>query len=53
MNTLIQIEKNRKITKTCGWGATIIYLILFPFLLMFAAATTMVFDKPDMSIPYG
>ena len=36
-----------------SWGATIIYLILLPFLFMFAATSIMIFDSPSMSVPFG
>lgn len=45
--------RERRKTKICAWIATIIYLLLFPFLVMFAGASTMVFDSPSMTITYG
>jgi hypothetical protein len=53
MDASIEIEKERRSTKTCAWTATIIYLVLFPFLFMFAAASTMIFDNPDMPVSFG
>jgi len=53
MNTPYCIEKDSKKTKRCAWTATIIYLLLFPFLFMFAAASVLVFDSPSMTVPIG
>jgi Mn2+/Fe2+ NRAMP family transporter len=50
---MADIEEERKKTKKCAWAATIIYLVLFPFLFMFAAACIMIFDNPDMSTLFG
>ena len=46
-------EDERKKTKNCLRIATIVYLLLFPFLFVFAVASIMVFDSPSISIPIG
>ena len=46
-------SSERKKTKRGAWIATIVYLILFPFLLMLAFASVMVFDRPNTSIAFG
>lgn len=43
----------KKKTKRWAWVTTIIYLILFPFLLMLAFASVMVFDRPNTPIAFG
>lgn len=53
MNISIDVEGDRKKTKRYAWLATIIYCLLFPFLFMFAAVSTMIFDDPGMSTPLG
>lgn len=53
MNIAFEVEGSRKKTKSCIRAATIMYLILFPFLFMFAIATVMVFDSPSMTVPFG
>ncbi len=53
MNLPIVFEKDQKKTKRCAWIATIIYLLLLPFLFMMAVASIMVFDCPDMAVPIG
>lgn len=53
MNISIDIEDDRKKTKKCAWAATIIYLILFPLLFMFAVTSIMIFDSPRMSVLFG
>src|SRR3984957_3259968 len=53
MNGSIDIEDERKKTKRYAWIATIVYLVLFPFLFMFAATSIMIFDSPSMSVPFG
>jgi hypothetical protein len=50
MNTSIS---ERKKTKRLAWITTVAYLILFPFLLMLAFASVMVFDRPNTSILFG
>ena len=46
-------DKARKKAKRSAWLATIIYLVLFPFLFMLAGASILVFDSPSMPIPLG
>lgn len=46
-------SSERKKTKRWAWITTIIYLILFPFLLMLACASVMVFDRPNTPIAFG
>jgi hypothetical protein len=53
MNISLSIEKDRKKAKKCIWAATITYLFLFPFLLMFAAASILIFDSPSITMPIG
>lgn len=54
MESMMDIsESERKKTKRWAWIMTIAYLILFPFLLMLAFASFMVFDRPNTSIPFG
>lgn len=53
MDIPFSIEADRKKTKKCAWTATIIYLLFFPFLFMFAAASIMIFDSPRMPVPLG
>jgi hypothetical protein len=53
MNVSIDIEDERKKTKKYAKMATIIYLILFPFLFMFAATSIMIFDSPSMTVFFG
>jgi len=50
MNISLYAEKDRERTKRCAWAATIIYCLLFPFLFMFAAASTMIFDDSSMPV---
>ncbi len=47
------VEKDRKSAKICGSIATIIYIPLFPILVMLAGASALVFDNPGLSIPLG
>lgn len=53
MNIASCAKKDRRKTKKCAWLATIIYCLLFPFLLVFAAASAMIFDDPSMPTPLG
>ena len=53
MNVSIDVEDDRKKTKRYAWIATIIYLVLLPFLFMFAATSIMIFDSPSMSVFFG
>lgn len=53
MNTSISEESERKKTKRWAWVTTITYLILFPFLLMLAFVSVMVFDRPNTPILFG
>ncbi len=53
MNVSFCTEKDRKKTKRYAWAATIIYCLLFPFLFMFAAASTMIFDDSSMPVSLG
>jgi len=53
MNTSLAEESERKKTKRWAWITTAAYLILFPFLLMLAFASFMVFDRPNTSILFG
>jgi hypothetical protein len=53
MNISSSEGSERKKTKTWGWITTIAYLILFPFLLMLAFASVMVFDRPNTPIAFG
>ncbi len=53
MNVSIDIEDDRKKTKRYAWITTIIYLVLFPFLFMFATTSIMIFDSPSMSVLFG
>ena len=53
VDTISLAEKERKKTKKYAWLATVIYLLLFPFLLMLAGASILVFDSPSMPIPLG
>ena len=46
-------SSERKKTKRWAWITTIAYLILFPFLLMLAFASVMVFDRPNTPIAFG
>ncbi len=46
-------SSERKKTKRRAWITTIAYLILFPFLLMLASASVMVFHRPNTSIAFG
>lgn len=46
-------SSERKKTKRWAWITTIVYLILFPFLLMLAFASVMVFDRPNTPIAFG
>ena len=52
-NTSFSKESERKKTKRWAWITTVAYLILFPFLLMLAFASFMVFDRSDTSIFFG
>ena len=45
----IEDKKARRLAKTI----TIVYLLLFPVFFVFALASCMVFDKPNMNIPFG
>ncbi len=53
MNIPITIEEDRRKTKRCARIVTVIYLVLFPFLFLFAATSVMIFDSPGMSLPFG
>jgi len=53
MNIAFCAEKDRRKTKKYAWTATTIYCLLFPFLLMTAAASAMIFDDPSMPTPLG
>src|ERR1700724_3610024 len=53
MNTSICGGSERKKTKGWAWITTVAYLIFFPFLLMLALASVMVFDRPNTSILFG
>ena len=54
MESMMDISNSeRKRTKRWAWIMTIAYLILFPFLLMLAFASVMVFDRPNTSIAFG
>jgi hypothetical protein len=53
MNAPVSNGIARKKTKKCALAATITYLILFPFLLMLAVASFMVFDSPNITVPFG
>jgi threonine/homoserine/homoserine lactone efflux protein len=53
MNTSSSEGSERKKTKRWAWITTIAYLILFPFLLMLAFASVMVFDRPNTPIAFG
>lgn len=46
-------SSERKKTKMGAWITTLVYLILFPFLLMLAFASVMVFDRPNTPIAFG
>lgn len=46
-------SSERKKTKMGAWITTAVYLILFPFLLMLAFASVMVFDRPNTPIVFG
>ncbi|GEM_PF-6615506 len=53
MNVSIDVKDDNKKTKIYAWVATTVYLILLPFIFMFAATSIMIFDSPSMSIPFG
>ncbi len=53
MNISIDIEDDRKKAKRSAWIATVIYIVLFPFIFMFAATSIMIFDCPSMSVSVG
>jgi threonine/homoserine/homoserine lactone efflux protein len=53
MNISISEEFDRKKAKKKLWITTVAYLILFPFLLLLALASVMVFDRPNTSIFFG
>lgn len=46
-------ESEKRKTKRWACIITAIYLLLFPFLLMLACASFMVFDRPHTSIFFG
>ena len=46
-------EKDRKKSKWYAWSATIIYLFLFPFSLLFAGSSVLIFDSSRISVPVG
>ncbi len=47
------VEKDRKSAKICGWIATMIYIPLFPILLMITAAIILIFDNLSRDFPLG
>lgn len=51
MNDASSAEKQK--AKKRAWIVTIVYLILFPFLLMFAWTSFMIFGLPNMPIALG
>ena len=53
MNASNSEEFERKKAKRWAWIATVAYLMLFPFLLMLAFASVMVFDRPNTPILFG
>lgn len=53
MNTSISNETERKRAKMIAWTGTVAYLVFFPFLLMLAFASIMVFDRPNTSMLFG
>ena len=53
MNASIPEGFERKKAKRWAWTTTVVYLVLFPFLLMLALASVMVFDRPNTSILFG
>ncbi len=53
MDISFYAEKDREKTKRCAWAVTIIYLLLFPFLFMCAAASAMIFDDSSMPVALG
>lgn len=46
-------DKQRTVSKYLAIAATIIYVLLFPFLLGIAFSSLMVFDKPNLSTFFG
>lgn len=46
-------DSERKKTKRWAWITTIVYLLVFPFLLVLAFTSVMVFDRPNTSIAFG
>lgn len=52
-NMSIDFEEDRKKTKRYAGLATVVYLVLFPFICMFAVTSIMVFDSPSISVPFG
>ena len=52
-NMMNASSSERRKAKRRAWITTIAYLILFPFLLMLAFASVMVFDRPNTSIAFG
>ena len=46
-------ENDKKQTKRYAWLATSVYLILLPFLFMFAITSILIFDSPSMSVFFG
>ena len=53
MNSIHSKETTGKVAKRYAWIATIVYLILFPFLCMLALASFLVFDSPSISTGLG
>jgi hypothetical protein len=53
MDKTVNTKKDRKTTKTIAWFATVFYLILLPFSFMFACATFLFFDNPNLSLQLG
>ena len=49
MTDVLLHDKERKKTKRYAWVATIVYIVLFPFLVMLAAASGMVSDSPSIT----
>lgn len=53
MKNLVHIEADRRKSKRYALGTTIIYLFLFPFSLLLAGASVMVFDSPGTYMVVG
>lgn len=47
------IKQDQIKTNWCARTATTIYLLLLPFLFMFAVASILIFDSPSMTVPIG